>query len=314
MKIANGLTSFIKSVGSGTLSSARSAYAYFRFEASQLRKRAKKQMRMVDILDDGFANQPERDAFEARIARVPENQCIYAIGDIHGRFDLLLELLQKIQLDIESLPEGTVAKFVFLGDYIDRGLNSKEVIDYFLSGALQDFETVYLMGNHESALLRFTEDASFGETWASYGGVETLYSYGFQVPSLMPPGNAGFEDGYKEAWTQLWMRFRSEIPEAHMSFYRNLSPYHVIGDYIFVHAGLRPGVPIEQQSLEDLYWIRDEFLSDHRQFEKMVVHGHTPADKTFHDHRRIGLDTGAYITGCLSAGRFFNDDVQFIST
>lgn len=251
---------------------------------------------------------------EARVGIIPENECVYAIGDIHGRLDLLQALIEKIRIDSNSLPPGTRIKLVFLGDYIDRGLKSKQVVDFLLSNELDAFETVYLMGNHEEALLRFIEDVRFGETWTSYGGVETLYSYGFQVPNHMPLGNPGSEISYEDSWLTLWDRFRTSMPEEHLAFYRQLTPYYIVGDYVFVHAGLKPGVPIEQQSANDLFWIRDEFLKDQRKFDKIVVHGHTPTDRVVHDHRRIGLDTGAFITGCLTAGRFFQNEVQFIST
>ena len=249
-----------------------------------------------------------------RIGTVPDEVCVYAIGDIHGRLDLLQDLIGKIQSDAETLPVGTRVQLVFLGDYIDRGLNSKQVIDFLIGGQLDPFERVYLMGNHEEALLRFMEDASFGQTWANYGGIETLYSYGFQGPRQMLLGERSNDQSLDEAWNELWDRFRSSIPADHLTFYRQLVPYHVVGDYVFVHAGLKPGVPIQEQTSRDLFWIRDEFLRDTQPFEKIVVHGHTPADQIFHDHRRIGLDTGAYITGRLSAGRFFASTVQFIST
>jgi len=262
----------------------------------------------------GFQNEDILDSFQTRIGRVPNNECIYAIGDIHGRLDLLETLLDKIHEDASSLPENIRVTIVFLGDYIDRGLQSKQVIDLFLSGVLDRYHTVFLMGNHEEALLKFSTDATFGQQWASYGGAETLFSYGLHPPSPVPEGHPEMQANYRNAWATLWNKFRSEFPEGHLKFYQDLVPYHTIGDYIFVHAGLRPGVPIADQKTEDLYWIREEFLSDDGQFEKIVVHGHTPEDQIFRDNRRIGLDTGAYITGRLSAGRFYEDRVEFIST
>lgn len=249
-----------------------------------------------------------------RIGNVPDNQCLYAIGDIHGRFDLLQQLIGKIKSDAETLPADTNVTLIFLGDYIDRGLNSKQVIDLLIGEELAPFQTVFLMGNHEEALLQFMEDASFGQTWARYGGIETLYSYGFQAPREMPLGRQGNTQNLDAAWHALWRNFREAVPSKHLDFFRTLSPYHIVGDYVFVHAGLKPGIAIERQSSKDMYWIREEFLNDPRQFDKIVVHGHTPTDTIVHDHRRIGLDTGAYITGRLSAGRFFKDEVEFIAT
>lgn len=251
---------------------------------------------------------------EPRVAYVPDNQCVYAIGDIHGRMDLLIKLINRIDADTSELPDGTDITIIFLGDYIDRGMQSKQVVEYLLSGALDRFNTVFLKGNHEEALLRFVDDATYGPTWASYGAVETLYSYGFQAPAQTPSGTTMDGSDFRDAWASLWSKFRSEIPDHHLRFYRQLEAQHVIGDYVFVHAGLKPGVALEDQSVNDMLWIRDEFINDSRQFDKVVVHGHTPADRTFRDNRRIGLDTGAYITGCLSAGRFFGNEVKFIST
>ncbi|MEO1660034.1 MAG: metallophosphoesterase family protein [Pseudomonadota bacterium] len=251
---------------------------------------------------------------DRRIGTVPDKVCVYAIGDIHGRLDLLQKLVGKIQADAEALPADTQVKLIFLGDYIDRGLSSRQVVDFLISDRLDPFEKVFLMGNHEEALLRFIEDASFGQTWANYGGIETLYSYGFQGPRQMMLGTQSDDQTLAQAWDDLWRGFRRSIPDAHLTFYQKLAAYHIIGDYLFVHAGLKPGVPIERQSSSDLLWIRDEFLSHAQPFEKIIVHGHTPADQIFYDHRRIGLDTGAYITGRLSAGRFFGNDVRFIST
>lgn len=247
-----------------------------------------------------------------RVTRVPEGTCIYAIGDIHGRFDLLCDLLEQIREDASTLPDGTERTLVFLGDYIDRGFQSRQIVDLFLSDELSDFKTVYLMGNHEQALLNFIQDPSFGEKWALYGGSETLYSYGVQPPArgLASVGQAVARD----QWLSIWNQFRSSISDQHLAFYRDLKFSYTIGDYIFVHAGLRPGVSIDQQLEDDVIWIREEFLLDTEQFDKLVVHGHTPADYIHHDDRRIGLDTGAYMTGRLTAARFEADQVSYLST
>lgn len=248
-----------------------------------------------------------------RVCRIPDGECVYAIGDIHGRFDLLQKLMSDIFEDVKTLPEGTKVTLIFLGDYIDRGLQSKQVIDYFLSDALSDFELVFLMGNHEQALLQFENDATFGSNWAAYGGSETLFSYGFAPPpATLQSSQSG--TGEYASWATVWNNFRVHMPKDHITFFRELLPYYVIGDYVFVHAGMRPEVSLENQSTDDLFWIRDEFLKDHRPFEKMVVHGHTPEEDVYADYRRVGLDTGAYITGRLSAGRFFGTNIAFLST
>lgn len=247
-----------------------------------------------------------------RVTEVPEGNCVYAIGDIHGRFDLLDSLISKIEDDAEKLDSSTKVTIVFLGDYIDRGLQSRQIIDYFLSDRLSAFETVYLMGNHEEALLNFVQDPNFGEKWAMYGGAETLFSYGLQPP---PRGlGASNPAAARDAWVTLWNQFRTTLPAEHLSFYQTLKVSHTIGDYVFVHAGLRPGVPIAQQSSEDMLWIREEFLAANGDFEKLVVHGHTPTDFVHRDNRRIGLDTGAYMTGRLTAAKFLDKDIEYLST
>lgn len=251
---------------------------------------------------------------EPRVTRVPDGQCVYAIGDIHGRFDLLKTLIEKIGEDAGNLPEGTDFTIVFLGDYIDRGLQSKQVIDFLISGELENCETVFLMGNHEEALLRFLQNPDFGEEWSVYGGAETLYSYGLQPP---PPRTSDAPDARRQsskAWHTLWNEFSNNFPAEHLEFYQNLKYSAVIGDYIFVHAGLRPDVPMEKQVSHDMLWIRDDFLNATGDFSHLIVHGHTPTEDPYRDNRRICVDTGAYISGQLTAVRLHQDDIQFIST
>lgn len=252
----------------------------------------------------------------SRKSHAPDGQCVYAIGDVHGRRDLLEKLIDQIDEDSQSLPEGTKRLLVFLGDYIDRGLQSKDVIDFMLSDRMQAFERVFLMGNHEEALLRFLNDVNFGKQWVRYGGAETLYSYGLQPPQNSRAAMQSHDamEAFKRAWEKVWTEFRNRLPEKHLQFYQNLQHYFVTGDYLFVHAGLRPGEPLENQTVRDMLWIREEFLDAEEQFPQVVVHGHTPTDAIFRDDRRIGLDTGAFISGKLSAVRLFRDEVSFLST
>ena len=251
-----------------------------------------------------------------RTSHAPDGQCVYAIGDVHGRRDLLEKLVEQIDEDSRSLPEGTKRVLVFLGDYIDRGLQSKDVIEFLLSDRMKAFERVFLMGNHEEALLRFLNDVNFGKQWVRYGGAETLYSYGLQPPQNSRAAMQSHEamEAYQRAWDKVWTEFRNRLPEQHLNFYKNLQHYYVNGDYLFVHAGLRPGEPLENQTVRDMLWIREEFLDAEGQFPQVVVHGHTPTDGVFRDDRRIGLDTGAFISGKLSAVRLFRDEVSFLST
>ncbi len=246
-----------------------------------------------------------------RVGSLPENECVYAIGDIHGRFDLLEQLVESIEADARTLPQDTRITLVFLGDYIDRGMQSRDVVDFLIGDRLSDFDTIFLMGNHEEALLQFRQDSEFGAQWARYGGGETLYSYGLQPPKTQGPFGAG---GNADAWRQVWDDFRLKLPVEHLEFFQSLKHYFSLGDYLFVHAGLKPDVPLEQQTARDMLWIRDEFLHDSGAFEHIIVHGHTPADDVHSDYRRIGLDTGAYYSGQLSAARLYKTDVSILST
>lgn len=250
-----------------------------------------------------------------RVTQAPDGLCLYAVGDIHGRMDLLTRLVELIEADAASLPPEVKPQIIFLGDYIDRGLQSRDVIEFFASGALDRFDPVFLLGNHEEALLRFLQEASFGTQWTRYGGGETLYSYGFAPPNTRASLNSHEEMAkVREAWNRLWTDFRERLPESHLSFLQSLKAYHVAGDYLFVHAGLRPGLSLEEQSQRDMLWIREEFLDDGAPFDHMIVHGHTPEDAIYRDDRRIGLDTGAFLTGRLSAARLFGTDVAFLNT
>jgi len=230
-------------------------------------------------------------------------QRIYAIGDIHGRADLLENLIGIIEEDMQG--HSGEAGIVFLGDYIDRGFQSRQVIDMLIGNRLAGFEICCLKGNHEDALLTFLGDPDFGPRWAAYGGRETLVSYGVRPPRTMTRS---------EDWHRAHSEFVYALPRAHEQFLQRLTYSARIGPYGFVHAGVRPGVPFEDQSEADLMWIREEFLKATDAHEVIVVHGHTPVDKPFRDHRRINVDTGAYFSGRLTAARLEGDMVAFLST
>lgn len=228
---------------------------------------------------------------------------VYAIGDIHGRADLLMKLLERIDADAENF--AGEMHLVFLGDYIDRGLQSRQVIETLLSDRLARYQTYFLKGNHEDALLSFLSDPGFGPKWAAYGGRETLVSYGVKPPRSMSLNNE---------WNEAHNAFLQAFPNAHQDFFRTLPTQVQIGGYGFVHAGLKPGKKFAEQEDHDLMWIRDEFLDANSSFDVMVVHGHTPIDTPHHDHRRINVDTGAYFTGRLTAAKLTGQTVGFIAT
>jgi serine/threonine protein phosphatase 1 len=223
----------------------------------------------------------------------------YAIGDIHGRMDLLEPLLALIKNDIAV--EGLDIErpmIVFLGDYIDRGPLSRAVVDFIL--ALQQDPTLEvrtLKGNHEQALLLFLENAQFGPTWMAHGGATTLSSY-----QVQPPHPRAGEEAFEKAR----IAFRDALGIPHLEFFQKLELYLQQDDYAFVHAGVRWGIPLHEQTEEDLLWIRKDFLDSDETMEHVIVHGHTPVEQPYLGTGRIGIDTGAYATGTLSAVRLWN--------
>jgi serine/threonine protein phosphatase 1 len=221
-------------------------------------------------------------------ARLPDGLRIYAIGDIHGCADLLEALLQQIDMDCRLYPPSRPI-VVFLGDYIDRGPASREVLDLLLAYE-RTKESVFLKGNHETYIHRFLSEPAVLDQWRLCCGLETLVSYGLN-PSINP--------GISEQ-TQLAEEFAKFIPKRHLKFVESLDLSFSCGDFLFVHAGIRPGVPLRKQKEEDLLWIREEFLFCEQQFEKFVVHGHTPVRAPDIRPNRINIDTGAFATGRLT--------------
>ena len=223
----------------------------------------------------------------------PPGVALYAIGDIHGRLDLLEPLLAEIGLRARARPRTIV---VALGDYVDRGADSRGVVQRLLDlGAQPGLEARFLRGNHDQIMLDFLADPALGPYWSRVGGRETLFSYGVQPPATRK---------HMQEWRLARDAFAAALPESHLAFFRGLLPSFTSGDYFFAHAGAKPGAPLDAQTEQDLMWIRKPFLEDETPFERIVVHGHTPAEKPHADHRRVGLDTGAYITGVLTACRF----------
>ncbi|WP_140986275.1 metallophosphoesterase family protein [Asticcacaulis tiandongensis] len=220
----------------------------------------------------------------------------YAVGDVHGRFDLFEQMIARLWADAMKLK--TPSRLVLLGDYVDRGPESQDVLA--LICALQDTvafreiwpEIIVLRGNHEATLLGFLEDASVGPVWVAHGGHSTLVSYG-----IHPPVNRTDS----EAWEEVRLAFRDVFPARHLELLQSSRLTYQAGDYLFVHAGIRPGQALELQNEDTFLWIRNAFLKAERAGEHVVVHGHTPAEEVHNGAWRIGLDTGAYATGVLSA-------------
>jgi serine/threonine protein phosphatase 1 len=239
-------------------------------------------------------------------ASVPAGQAVYAVGDIHGRADLLEALLRRIAAEAEHHPDDTDRRLIFLGDYIDRGASSRGVVERLLQDPLPGFATVRLLGNHEEAMIDFLDERSDSLDWLTYGGLETLMSYGVPLRS--------FPDSAQRA-AELRVALRDAVPPSHIDFYRACSLHHTVGDYVFVHAGVRPGVPLEKQIPADLLWIRDEFLRARSALPgKVVVHGHTICDMPQDLGHRVNIDTGAFVSGRLTCLVLRGTRRQFMST
>ncbi|MBC7769876.1 MAG: serine/threonine protein phosphatase [Phycisphaerales bacterium] len=237
-------------------------------------------------------------------ARFPADRVGFAVGDIHGRADLLADMIAMLEARAaEETRPGGPPIVVFLGDYVDRGPDSAGVIDILLRQRPAGFERRYLKGNHEQSMLGFLDDPMSYRAWLLQGGAETLLSYGVQPP---PPVGAEEHD-----WIGVAQHLMVRLPPGHYDFLQSLERYVELGDYAFVHAGIDAGRSLEEQTDEDLFWARAAFIASKRPFSHRVVHGHTPVDQPFADHRRIAVDTGAYASGTLTAARFEADQVSF---
>jgi len=214
----------------------------------------------------------------------------YAVGDVHGRLDLLEELLAKIHADLQHHPSRKTL-LVFVGDLIDRGPKSAQVIERLRTYKRQGIRPVFLLGNHEEVLLRILGgDAELITKWRWFGGAECLQSYGLDP------------EQFSQISDQLALELvREAIPKEHVQFLESFVDSCRFGDYLFVHAGIRPGVELEDQRQSDLRWIREPFLLDETDHGFVVVHGHTISSDVEERSNRIGIDTGAYRTNVLTA-------------
>ena len=237
-----------------------------------------------------------------RTFRAPPNSCIYAIGDIHGRVDLLDALYRRIEADQTTAERRVV---VHVGDYVDRGDRSRAVIDLIMSRPLAGFEWVTLRGNHEQLMLDFLDNPGVGTLWFTNGGDATLASY-----------RVGLKGGSDRdtVMLRLQQEFRDKLPPAHRDFLQSLKLMHWEGDYLFVHAGIRPGVPLYAQADQDMLWISEEFLDSGADHGACVVHGHTIREQPQFKSNRIGIDTGAFMTGRLTCLVLEDDTRRVLQT
>jgi serine/threonine protein phosphatase 1 len=234
----------------------------------------------------------------------PPGTRLYVVGDVHGCRALLEELHALIR-DDAAASAARRKVIVYLGDYIDRGSDSKGVVDLLISRPLPGFESIHLKGNHEQALLDFLDDIEIGPDWFSFGGVQTFDSYGLRAPAHL------FDiDGLLAAQAAL----KAELPPEHLAFYESLRLVHLEGDFLMVHAGLRPGIDFEAQTENDLLWIREPFLDSEERFGPIVVHGHTIAMAPEIRPNRIGIDTGAFYTGRLTCLVLQDATLGFLQT
>lgn len=239
---------------------------------------------------------------------VPEGLAVFAVGDIHGRSDLLLSIHGEIAARARTLPAATRKVVVYLGDYVDHGPDSAGVIDLLVAAPLAGFKSVFLMGNHEMNFFRFLRGERGYEVQTAdwlyrQGGLATLRSYGVDIKHPSP-------DTIPDMRIQTLRR----IPTDHLQFLEKLALNHCIGDYYFVHAGVDPARPLNDQRPSDMVGIGAPFLNSAQHHDKIIVHGHTPSVTPDIRHNRIGLDTAAHDTGCLSAVMLLRDKIQVFQT
>lgn len=222
-------------------------------------------------------------------ARGPGGTRLYAIGDVHGRRDLLAEMHARIRAElIRDRPADW--RIIHLGDYVDRGPDSKGVLDLLIAAKEADSRVLTLAGNHDIGFLEFLAHPTPKGLFALFGGPETARSYGVELDLADP---RRFREGSEE--------LVRTVPPAHVALLRTLDFSCTFGDFFFCHAGIRPGVPLGEQERMDLIWIRDAFLDWPHLHPRVIVHGHTPAPEPEVMPNRVNIDTGAYKTGRLTA-------------
>ncbi len=229
-------------------------------------------------------------------------QLTYAVGDIHGYDDHFERLIDRIRIDAELA--GEKPRIVLLGDYVDRGPASRQVLDRILRlEAASWCDLVVLKGNHEDTLLRFLDEPEFGDTWRDWGGAATLASYGVAMPLLTSD---------PQMWRDVSAAFSRAIDPAHRAMLKRLPAIYQVDDYLFVHAGVDPDRLLTAQGPETWMYIRGRFLRSDKACDYVVVHGHTPEDEPSNLPWRIGVDTGIYFNGVLTAVRLKEETRRFL--
>ena len=233
---------------------------------------------------------------------IVKNTRLYAIGDIHGCHDLLETLIEQITANDLTRAAIKTKILVFLGDYVDRGESSKQVIDHLLHKCPPGYETVFLKGNHEEMLLAALDDPTAADFWLRNGGRQTLTSYGIERAA----------NRTEFTTDKLIQKFQESFPQAHRGFFEGLQLKYECGDYFFAHAGVHPDKPLDEQEERHLLWIRDRFLFSDNDFGKVVVHGHTPSRDADIAENRIGIDTAAVYGGKLTALMLEGEEQLFL--
>lgn len=245
---------------------------------------------MLKLVKKLWEKKSEPLQLRARITIPPERVSdVFAIGDIHGRLDLLLDAERRI---LERVGQaGRPAIVVCVGDFVDRGPDSRGVIDHLMEKMPAPLYRISLCGNHDDAFQNFLQQEQFDPAWLDFGGDKTLLSYGVNASQLLKADPSG---------GQLKLAAQDAVPDSHVSFLETLPVALSFGRYLFVHAGILPGRPLAEQSDLDLMWIREPFVSRGPELDVTVIHGHTPVSEIQYGPNRIGIDTGAYATGKLS--------------
>lgn len=237
---------------------------------------------------------------------LPEGRRVYAVGDVHGRDDLLGELHAAISDDLARRPAAGEVVLIHLGDYVDRGPESRQVLARLAAPPPAGVDrAVHLLGNHEELMLAFLDDPGVGRAWLQLGGDATLASYGVPLTPEVPPA---------ERFVALRGAFNEALPDDQHALLRSMPLHHREGDYLFVHAGLLPGRVLERQRREHLLWIRDEFIHSRADHGAVVVHGHHICAAPEERANRIGVDTGAYHSGVLTALVLEGERRRYLST